>query len=768
MSEFPGDFKELVRSRTDIVSLIGESLTLQPQRGGLEYAALCPFHDDSNPSLKVYPDRQSYRCWVCNEGGDVFTWVMKRENLEFREALEALAERAHIEIPKRSRRQAGDAARKQDLYAVLKWAELQFHECLFSPAGQEALAYLTDKRGYTRETIEQFRIGFHPDDWEWLQRRNKGQFPASLLEQARIIKKRDGSAGYSDEYVDRVLFPIRDERSRTVAFGGRVLPGHSNEKFGKYWNGRESPVFQKHRVLYGLAEAREAIRDTKSVLVTEGYADCVACHMAGVRNVVATLGTALTETHVSRLKAFAPKIVMVYDGDAAGQRAAARAVPMLLGQSIDLRVLTLPEGQDPDDYLGQHGREAFEDIVSRAPEAWEFQLEYEAAQVGLDSVNGQEHVLNEMLSLLAKVPGLRGTAREDLILGRLASRLRLPETKIRAHLEQARKRTNTQRPNNSNKDQSPRSYGRQTVGSSSSPPRSGERSYDQRASRQASERQQPGKTPYDGLPRPSNQPQQNPTASEGHRTNQAPPLDFDPETGQFIELGEYPDQYENLPPEAFGGTPLLHDSPSRDKPLNDDSESRPTVTPNDNSTFDPQSFGDTPQATDPAHVHYSDERIEFHLRPLSKDDQLECELLEILLTRPDLGEQARQEVGEDDILNPHLRALLQIVYDQIELGHEPTFERVTLSTENLELKGLTIWITDQAREKGVERKLQLDGEDSGPGLFQQNLDRLKWRREERRHQADLSRQAMAGSGTEDDVRAKLSKASAFHRKRVSR
>lgn len=719
MSEFAGDFKELVRSRTDIVSLIGESLTLQPQRGGLEYAALCPFHDDSNPSLKVYPDRQSYRCWVCNEGGDVFTWVMKRENLDFRETLEMLAERAHIELPKRTQRQAGDAARKQDLYAVLKWAELQFHECLLSPAGKEALAYLTDQRGYTPETIEQFRIGFHPDDWEWLQRRNKGQFPASLLDQARIVKKRDGSAGYSDEYVDRVLFPIRDERSRTVAFGGRVLPGHSNEKFGKYWNGRESPVFQKHRVLYGLAEAREAIRDTKSVLVTEGYADCVACHQAGVRHVVATLGTSLTETHVTRLKAFAPKIVMVYDGDAAGQRAAARAVPMLLGQSIDLRVLTLPEGQDPDDYLGQHGREKFEEIVARAPEAWEFQLDYLAAQVGLDSVNGQEHVLNEMLSLLAKVPGLKGTAREDLILGRLSSRLRLQETRIRAQLEAARKQTPPKK-NFDYKQKEPfpkPSYSKSQTG--------------------GYQKQQP---PYQGKPTQQNQqPGAGPQQQAPVNKNQSPPPDFDPETGQFIELGEYPDQYDHQPPESFGTAPV-----------------------------DSQSFGDTPQATEPAQVHYHDERIEFHRRPLSMDDQLECELLEILLTLPELGEQTRQEVGEDDFLNPHLRALLQIVYDQIELGHEPTFERVTLSTESLELKGLTVWIADQARLKGVERKLQLDGEDEGPGLFQQNLDRLKWRREERKHQADLSRQAMAGSGTEDDVLAKLSKASAFHRKRVSR
>lgn len=696
MSEFSGDFKEQVRSSTDIVSLIGESLTLQPQRGGLEYAALCPFHDDKNPSMKVYPDRQSYRCWVCNEGGDVFTWVIKRENVEFREALEMLAERAHIEIPKRSPRQASESARKNDLYAVLKWAELQFHECLLGAAGRDVLAYLTEKRGYTRETIEKFRMGYHPDDWEWLLQRNKGQFPVTLLEQSRLVKKREGSGGYYDYFVDRVLFPIRDERSRTVAFGGRVIPGHKNEDQAKYFNSSESSVFQKQRVLFGLAEARDAIRDTKTVLVTEGYADCVACHQAGVHNVVATLGTSLTETHVSRLKAFAPKIVMVYDGDAAGQKSSARAVRMLLGQSVDLRVMSLPDGQDPDDFLGQHGREAFDQLVEHAPEAWEFQLEYEAGQIGLDSVNGQERVLNEMLDLLATVPGLSRTAREDLILGRLATRLRLPETRVRSQLEQARKRSQTQRPFDKQTQNRQAGSGRQPAGPTAF-----------EGNRRADARRSPAT--------PSSSPQ--------------PPPDFDPETGQFIEQGQYPDPYADQPPGSF------------------------------------EEY--TSQASDPAFDPPIDERIEFHRRPLSKDDQLECETLEILLTRPELGEQTRQEVGVDDFLNPYLRALLQIVYDQIELGHEPTFGRVTLSTESLELKGLTVWIADQARLKGVERKLQLDGEDEGPGLFQENLGRLKWRREVRKHQAELSRQAMAGGSTEDDVLAKLSKASAFHRKRAS-
>ena len=525
VSEFPGDFKEQVRSQTDIVSLIGESLTLQPQRGGLEYAALCPFHDDSNPSMKVYPDRQSYRCWVCNEGGDVFTWVMKRENVEFREALESLAERAHIEIPKRSKREVTESARKNDLYAVLKWAELQFHECLLSPVGQDVLAYLTEKRGYSRETIEQFRMGYHPDDWEWLLQRNKGQFPVTLLEQARLVKKREGSGGYYDYFVDRVLFPIRDERSRTVAFGGRVIPGHKNEDQAKYFNSSESIAFQKQRVLFGLAEAREAIRETKTVLVTEGYADCVACHQFGVRNVVATLGTALTETHVNRLKAFAPKIVMVYDGDAAGQKSSARAVRMLLGQSVDLRVMSLPDGQDPDDYLGQHGREAFEQLVERAPEAWEFQLEYEAGQIGLGSVDGQERVLNEMLTLLAKVPGLSGTAREDLILGRLATRLRLPETSVRSRLQRMRKQIQTQdkyKP----KEPFPKPQYQKSQG--------------------GPYQKQPGKS----------QPNQysagtSPNPSSRSGPSQTPPPDFDPETGQFIDQGQYPDPYADHPPVSF-------------------------------------------------------------------------------------------------------------------------------------------------------------------------------------------------------------------------
>ena len=615
--ELSSDFKELVRSRTEIVSLIGESTTLIPERGGAEYKCLCPFHDDSNPSMRVYPDRQSFRCWVCDEGGDVFTWVMKREALSFPETMRFLAERAHLEMPEQSKHQSEQFARKEELHAVLKWAELQFHECfLKSTEAKDARDYISG-RGYSQQTVDEFRLGYHPEDWDWLQRKAKSQFSIDALQQSQLIRKQDDRPGYSDYFVDRVLFPIHDERKRTVAFGGRLIPGHK-ERGGKYFNSKESTVFHKSRVLYGLPNARDAIRDTKSVLVVEGYADCVACHQFGVRNVVATLGTALTELHCTRLKAFAPKVVMVYDGDDAGQNAAAKAVGMLIGQSVDLRVLTLPEGADPDDYLKQNGTEAFQALVDNAPEAWKFRFNYEVKKNGLDSINARETVVTEMLNLLAGASDLQGTAREDIIIGQLAPRLQLTEGAIRNQL-------------------------------------------------------------------------------------------------QRIRSGNRPQQFQT-------------------KPV---------------------------QEEQPAEMQ--EERIEVHRRPLSKDDRMECELLEILLTEPELAEQTRQEIGVDDFLSPHLRELLQILYDVVELGEVPSFERVTLEMERNELKGMTVWLADQAREKGIEQKLRENSDGDASMLFRKVIDVLKWRREELSHKADFQKQAMSGEGT--DALSMLQKAMAFSQKK---
>ena len=624
MAEFSPDFKEQVRSRTEIVGLISESLTLIP--AGADYKALCPFHDDHSPSMMVYPDRQTYRCWVCQTGGDAFSWVMNRESVGFREALEMLANRAHIEIPKRSQYEVEQAAQKSDVYEVLKWAEGEYHRTfLHSPEAKDARDYVQG-RGFTDDTIEQFRLGYQPREFDWLQRKAATQFDRKLLESAQLISPRKNGTGFTDFFVDRVMFPIHDERARTVAFGGRLIPGHP-EFGGKYLNSRESPVFHKSRVLFGLNHARDPIKESVGTIVVEGYTDCIALHQAGVRNAVATLGTALTESHVTRLKAFAPRVTLVYDGDKPGLDAANKAVSTLLAQQIDLRVMTLGEKEDPADFVEKHGGEEFQKVADQAPEAWEFKLQREIQTKGASTVDARERVLTEMLTLLARVPGLAGTAREDLILGRLATRLRLNESSIRSHLKKSRSQERSTRVVRVN-------------------------TADQEA---ASEQESP-----------------------------------------------------------------------------------------------------------------KEERIDFYNRPLSKDDKLESEFLECVLTQPNLMEQARQEIGVGDIQNPHLKLLAQLVYDVSELGEIPTFDRVMLETERNELKGLAIWVTEQARQKGIEKKL-LDekSEDGLPVLFRENLDRLKWRREEMSHRSQLEQQSMTGS-SEQDALARLKQVSAFHQKRAAK
>lgn len=616
------EIKELVRSRNDIVEVIGQDLTLVKK--GPNLAAICPFHNDHNPSLMIYPDRQSFRCWSCTDvGGDVFAWVMRRESVTFPQALKILADRAHIQLPAFEGQDTEESRKKDDLYECLKWAELQLHDYFVKSPDAEVARQYVKQRGYTDETINTFKIGYHPADWEWFLRRAQKQFDPETLNQARLVKQRDGSSGYYDYFVDRVVFPIHDERKRTVAFGGRIIPGRASTDAPKYFNSPESIVFQKSRILFGLPQARETIGHEKFVVVVEGYADCVACHQYGVKNTVATLGTALTEIQCTRLKAFAPKIVLVYDSDEAGQNAAARAVGMLIGQSVDLRVMNVPNGKDPDEFLKANGPDQFKQLVANAPEAWEFRLNWEIKRRGTDALSGREQILTEMLGLVAKVPKLEGTPREALILGRLAARFRLSESEVRSQLDRTRKA---------------------------------------------------------GANAPAPVPQ---------------------------------------PP-------------------------RPTLTP---------TVVTTPQR-----------KIDFYKRPLNKDDKLECELIEILLARPQLVEPTRAEIGPDDFSNVDLRTLLLTIYDVCELGEEPTFDRVMVQMEAPELKTLAVWVSDQGRLKGIETKLN-EMTNGVPLLYQQNIDHLKWRREERSHREQLAKDSLRVDGPQDPFEL-LKKASEFHQKRA--
>jgi DNA primase len=440
------DFKELVRARTDIAQLIGERVTLQSRMGGRELVGLCPFHDDHNPSLRVYADRQSYKCWSCGEGGDCFAFVQKTEGVDFRDALELLATRAGLEIPKSSgpgadgRGSDGKPTRKE-LFDVLKWAESEFYTCLKTSSEAKAAREYLASRNFSLETIEKFRLGYAPIEGQFLQRRGRDRFNSAQLAAVRLISPRSESDGYYEYFRGRVVFPIRDASARTVAFGGRVVPGVGSPDAPKYLNSADSPLFAKNKVVFALDVARPAIAGRDSCVVMEGYADCIMAHQFGISHAVATLGTALTENHVGVLKRFTRKVVLVFDGDQAGRDAAEKSLPRFLSQDVDLRILTLTTAKDPADFLTEHGAEAFGALLDSAPEAWEYKLRLSIERHGLASIDAREQVVAEMLELFRQSPRFNGSARENIVLNRLAFRVGLTETRIREMLASGRRKS---------------------------------------------------------------------------------------------------------------------------------------------------------------------------------------------------------------------------------------------------------------------------------------------------------------------------------------
>ena len=437
------DFKELVRSSTNLVDLVSEVVALKPLHGGRDYVGLCPFHDDKNPSFHVYPDRQSYRCWVCDQGGDCFRWVMEIERVPFPEAIESLARRARLEMPKKSRTNGTqeNTSRKTDSLVVVEWAVNLMNQTLKTgPSAENARQYVL-KRQLSAETVSDFKLGYHPEDWNWFLEKAKGKFTPAQLVSAGLIRERDNGPGYFDNLVGRLVFPIFDERGRPVAFGGRVLPGGNIESDAKYWNSLESAIFQKRRMLFAFNMARDAIRESKTAIIVEGYMDCIACHQAGVKNAVATLGTAMTEEHVRFLRRFAEKVVLVYDNDAPGQQAAERSISRFLAQDLDLRVLNVPSGKDPADYLETHSSEDFYKLIKTAPEAWEYKLQSILRRTDSQSVAGRQQILNQMLEFLAESQGLAGTVREDMILRSVCWRVQVDERTARQQLKDIRNKT---------------------------------------------------------------------------------------------------------------------------------------------------------------------------------------------------------------------------------------------------------------------------------------------------------------------------------------
>lgn len=438
------DLKERVRAAVDILDVVGAGLELRPQ--GRNFVARCPWHNDRRPSMTVNPERGTWKCWVCDIGGDVFSFVMQRDGVDFPTAVRQLAEQAGIvvdEISRGPQTKPGQPDDRETLLAAIENITAAYQYNLIAASDKDAkiaAAYLAD-RGIGDDMRKQFRIGFAPDQWSWaVDKLASEDVTGAVAAAAGLASPRKTGDGFVDMFRGRLMFPIMDLQNRPISMGGRVIPAiaerHGDRAGGKYINGRETLLFKKSQTLYGLPAARDAIRKSGVALVMEGYTDVIAAHAAGVTTAVAVLGTALTAQHVKLLRRFTEKVVLVLDGDAAGRRRADEVLELFVGSEIDLRILTLPDGSDPADYIAEHGAGGLMKLVDASPDALDHKLATLIADIDIQrDTHAVAKAADTMLRIMASAPdGLK----IDQMIHRMASQLNFESPRLARRLEHFR------------------------------------------------------------------------------------------------------------------------------------------------------------------------------------------------------------------------------------------------------------------------------------------------------------------------------------------
>jgi DNA primase len=417
MPRFSTEQVTQVREANDIVDVIGAYLELKP--AGPRHKALCPFHMEKTPSFTVSRDRQMYHCFGCGKGGDVIGFVMEYEGLAFAETVEKLADRMGIRLEPLEGsfgQKEGNSSLRAAGLEFLAFAQRFYSSMLADPEiGAPGREYLAT-RGLQDSTMARFNLGLAPNGWNHLLDAAKRERVAPAVLEASGLFKEGNHGGY-DAFRNRLIIPIHDVMGKTVAFGGRDLSG---EDVAKYINSPETLIYKKSRTLYGLRDAREAMRREKHVLLVEGYFDVLRCFDAGIENVVATCGTALTEEQAKLIRRYVPEVVVLYDGDAAGLKAAVEALGILARAGLEVRATALPDGQDPDDFVRAHGPEALRDAVAKAPDFVEFII----AQRAPKSVEEKNAVAKRLFEVMA---AFDEEIRRDEYLKRAAKLLGLHE-----------------------------------------------------------------------------------------------------------------------------------------------------------------------------------------------------------------------------------------------------------------------------------------------------------------------------------------------------
>jgi DNA primase len=403
MSKFvPDQVLEEIRFRNDIVEVIGSRLTLK--RAGSSFKACCPFHKEKTPSFHVNSQRQSYHCFGCGEHGDVFKFIMQMDGLDFMSAVRILAKRVGVEVEVEDDDGAGRF--RKALLKLHSEVAAKYHSTLKNgDKGAAAREYLKE-RGLTSDTVDDFLIGFAPDAWDavlnWALK--KGYTIDQLVESGLVTAKRtEGSeTKHYDRFRNRLMFPIFDGQGRVVAFSGRVMDKQA--KAAKYVNSPETPIFHKGRILYGMHKARSHIAKSREAIVCEGQIDVIRCHQAGFLSAVASQGTAFTEDHVTALKRFADSVVIAFDPDKAGQDAAVKTSRLFIAAGLAVRVVSLPEGEDPDSLIRKRGSEAFREIVDGAGSAVAYQVEIMSGRENMKAEVGTMRVARAVLGMINVAP----------------------------------------------------------------------------------------------------------------------------------------------------------------------------------------------------------------------------------------------------------------------------------------------------------------------------------------------------------------------------
>jgi len=426
----PQDVIEQIKERTDILDVVSGYVTLS--KAGQNFKGLCPFHSEKTPSFMVSLSRQIFHCFGCGVGGNVFTFVMKMEGTSFPETLRELGRKAGVDVPVMQGAHSGqEPGNRERLGALNETAAVWFRRNLLdTQVGKEAMAYLRE-RGMTTQTLEAFGFGLAPSAWDGLLRHlaKEGNTIQEMLSAGVIVPKEQAgrlsqdAAGYYDRFRSRVMFPIFDLRKTVIGFGGRVL----GEGMPKYLNSPDTPLFNKSKSLYLLERAREAAGRLDTLIIVEGYFDAIALHQAGITNVVATLGTALTPDHIKVIRRFVTKVVLLFDPDPAGVRAALRTLDLFVDSGIGVRVVSLPTGEDPDTFVRKQGSEAFLQLQERAPSLLDFAVEQSLQRAGSTLIEDRIRSVDEILRILQKTSN---RLEKEECLKRVAERLNVNQQQL--------------------------------------------------------------------------------------------------------------------------------------------------------------------------------------------------------------------------------------------------------------------------------------------------------------------------------------------------